>query len=96
MSHWAKNDAHDTERWNIVKTLDGNNPTFSQGGLLKNGRQSIGKARRRWEEEIPRIATDNRTAIKFPLSPGQAPEGCKPLRRLGKACPSAIVGGYCL
>ena len=46
--------------------------------------------------KIPRIATDNRTAIKFPLSPGQALEGYEPLRRLRKACPSAIVGGYCL
>ena len=57
------------------------------GGAKKNGPQSIGRSRGGWTTKIHMVAADDRTAIVFSLSPGQAhdaPEGRKLLNRLGQ------------
>ena len=46
----------------------------------KNGPQAIGKSRGGWSTKIHMVAADDRTAVTFSLSPGQAsdaPEGRK-------------------
>ena len=42
------------------------------GARKENGPQAIGKSRGGWTTKIHLIATDARTAVMFPLSPGQA------------------------
>lgn len=54
-------------------------------GALKNSPQSLGKFRGVWNTKIPMFAARDRQAVKFSLSPGQAPdapEGRKLWRRL--------------
>ena len=56
------------------------------GALKKNGPQSIGKSRGGWNTKIHMVAADDRTAVAFSLSPGQAhdaPAGRVLLERLG-------------
>ena len=49
----------------------------------QNDWQSIGKSREGWNTKIHMLASNARQAVKFALSPGNAPEGRKLLRRLG-------------
>ena len=42
------------------------------GARKKNGPQAIGKSRGGWTTKIHLIAADARTAVTFPLAPGQA------------------------
>src|SRR5918994_4380252 len=54
------------------------------GRSKKNGPQAIGKSRGGWNTKIHLVAADDRTALTFALSPGQAhdaPEGRKLLTR---------------
>ena len=56
------------------------------GARKANGPQATGKSRWGWSTGIHPVAADARTAVTFPLSPGQAydaPEGRKLFRRLG-------------
>ncbi|PSH02991.1 MAG: IS5/IS1182 family transposase [Acidobacteria bacterium] len=56
------------------------------GAFKKNGPQSIGKPRGGWTTKIHMVAANDRTAITFALSPGNAhdaPEGRELLRELG-------------
>ncbi|MEW8025162.1 MAG: IS5 family transposase [Candidatus Thiodiazotropha sp.] len=55
------------------------------GALKKNGPQSIGKSRAGWTTKIHMVAANEKTAVTFSLSPGQAgdaPEGRKLLKTL--------------
>ena len=52
----------------------------------KGGSQSIGKSRGGWTTKIHMVAADDRTAVAFRLSPGQAhdaPQGRRLLQSLG-------------
>jgi len=56
-------------------------------GRKKNGPQAIGKSRGGWTTKIHMVAADDRTALAFSLSPGQAhdaPEGRKLLMSMEK------------
>ena len=51
-----------------------------RGGSKKNGPQAIGKSRGGWTTKLHMVAADDRTALAFSLSPGNAhdaPEGRK-------------------
>jgi len=55
-------------------------PPRRHGRAKKNGPQAIGKSRGGWNTKIHLVAADDRTALTFALSPGQAhdaPEGRK-------------------
>ena len=56
------------------------------GARKENGPQAIGKSRGGWTTKVHLIAADARTAVTFPLSPGQAhdaPGGRRLLHRPG-------------
>ena len=56
------------------------------GARKKNGPQSIGSSSGGWNTKIHMLAANDRQAVKFSLSPGQAhdvPEGRKLLRQMG-------------
>ena len=66
------------------------------GALKKNGPQAIGKSRGGWTTKLHLVAANERTALRFSLSPGQAhdaPEGRKLLQRLGgqTATPALVM-----
>ncbi len=62
-------------------------PSRWRRGAEKNGPQGIGKSRGGWNTKVHLVAADERTAVTFALSAGQAqdaPEGRKLLERLGR------------
>ena len=74
------------------------------GRSKKNGPQAIGKSRGGWNTKIHLVAADDRTALTFALSPGQAhdaPEGRKLLAgwqrrpaQLGDGVPMVMDRAY--
>jgi len=59
------------------------------GCSTKNAPKAMGKSRSGWNNRIHGVATDARTAVAFPLSPGNAPnapEGRKLLDRISQPC----------
>ena len=86
MNRWARNGVLDrilkglaqegiinlnTEAVGIDSTIVKVHPDGT-GTLKKGGPQSIGKSRGGWTTKIHMVADDDRTAITFSLSPGQA------------------------
>ena len=71
-------------------------PSGWHGGVKKTGPQAIGKSRGGWTTKLHLVAANERTALRFSLSPGQAhdaPEGRKLLQRLGgqTATPALVM-----
>jgi transposase len=70
------------------------------GRAKKNGAQAIGRSRGGWNTKIHLVAADDRTALTFALSPGQAgdaPEGRKLLagwKRRPASVPMAMDRAY--
>ena len=65
------------------------------GARKKSGPQAIGKSRGGWNTKIHMVASDDRTAVAFALSPGHAhdaPEGRKLLESMGKPPDAAAAG----
>ena len=66
------------------------------GGAKKNGPQAIGKSRGGWNTKLHMVSSDDRTAVAFALSPGNAhdaPEGRKLLEGMGKLPAAPAPGG---
>ena len=103
MIRWTKNGVLDRVFEKLKAQMDDSPEALSMAGAsikvhpdgtgaLKNGTQSIGKSSGGWNTKIHMIAASDSQAVKFALSPGNAPdapEGRKLLRWLGR--PTAKV-----
>ena len=99
MNRWAKSGVLDRvfaelQRLGLIRTAGGGDVARQHGGegapgrdgrAEKNGPQAIGKSRGGWSTKIHLVAADDRSAIGFSLSGGQAgdaPEGRALLTRM--------------